>query len=550
LRGIRSVTDAGTFAGRSSSPARWPAARADHRAGDLLSRAREMERSGCVPEAIEGYDSAITAAESSGERTVLAEALRRSGVMHFHRNDVDRARTACERSYAVAAGVGHALLAAEALNALAGFAFETGAIELARDTFHRALELGGDGLELRARIEQNLGILANIQGDVAGALGHYHRSLEACRTLGDEKGCAIAYHNLGMLSADRELWDDADRYYRLSSEIAETIGDVHLRGLCLLNHAEVHLARQCYDLARQSAEASLGIFDQLGARLDKADAYKVIGVVFRETGRYALAESRLRAAIDHAVSTGSVLSEAESSRELARLYQTMGRNQEALTLLNAAHRLFGRLEARVDLVDVDAKRASLEDTFLAIVRDWGQSIESADSYTYGHCERVAGYAIQVARAMGLDENQQTTMRLGAYLHDLGKVRVPHEILNKAGPLTADEFAVMQMHPVWGLELLATVEFPWDLKPIIRWHHEKYDGSGYPDRLRGDEIPLSAQIICIADVFDALTTTRSYRGALPLEEALRRMRDSRGWWRSDVYDAFMRTVGAGAAASAA
>ncbi|HXE61275.1 MAG TPA: HD domain-containing phosphohydrolase [Gemmatimonadaceae bacterium] len=543
------MTNRDSIVGQKASPAQWSAGRADHRAGDLLARARELERGGCVPEAIEAYERAIEAATSNHERTVLSEACRRLGVIHFLGNDVQQARALCERSFAVATDTGHELLAAEALNALAGIEFQTGDISHARETFLRALSLGGEGLELRARIEQNLGILANIQGDVAGALAHYQRSLDACRTLGDEKGCAIAYHNLGMLSADRELWDDADRYYTQSIAIAEAIGDVHLRGLCLLNHSEVHLARQRYDTARQNAEAALGIFDQLGARVDKADAYKVIGVVFRETGRHSLAESRLRAAIEHAVSTGSVLSEAESSRELARLYQAMGRNQEALTFLNSAHRLFGRLDARRDLVDVDAKRANLEDTFLAIVRDWGQSIESADSYTYGHCERVAQYAIEVAGALGLDDTQRTTVQLGAYLHDLGKVRVPHEILNKAGPLTADEFAVMQMHPVWGLELLATVEFPWDLKPIIRWHHEKYDGSGYPDRLRGEEIPLSAQIICIVDVFDALTTTRSYRGALPLEEALRRMRESRGWWRPDVYNAFMRTVALGARSAA-
>jgi putative two-component system response regulator len=102
---------------------------------------------------------------------------------------------------------------------------------------------------------------------------------------------------------------------------------------------------------------------------------------------------------------------------------------------------------------------------------------------------------------------------------------------------------MQMHPVWGIELLESVEFPWDIKPIIRWHHEKYDGSGYPDRLRGDEIPLSAQVICIVDVYDALTTTRSYRGALDKAEALRRMHESVHWWRSDVFEAFMKTVGA-------
>jgi putative nucleotidyltransferase with HDIG domain len=195
----------------------------------------------------------------------------------------------------------------------------------------------------------------------------------------------------------------------------------------------------------------------------------------------------------------------------------------------------------VDLVDVSTKVHRLEDTYLAVVRDWGQSIESSDSYTFGHCERVAGYAVAVARDLGLDEAQQTAIRIGAYLHDLGKVRVPHEILNKPTALTPEEFGVIQMHPVWGLELLATVEFPWDIKPIIRWHHEKYDGTGYPDRLKGDEIPLSAQIICIVDVYDALTTTRSYRGAMSHSEAVAKMEEVRGWWRPDVYQGFMRTV---------
>jgi putative nucleotidyltransferase with HDIG domain len=496
-----------------------------------------------MTEAIACYEAAIAAAEEGNDGAVLAEALRRLAVVCHHRNEGARARALCQRSYEVAAAGEDPTPAAEALNVLAGFAFEGGEMAQARALFHRALALGGSSLHLRARIEQNLGILANIQGDVPAALEHYRHSLEASRAIGNEDGCALAYHNLGMISADQELWDDAERYFQQSLAIAERSGDVHLQGLCLLNRSEVHVARQQYDRARESAERALAIFDKLGARLDKADAYKMLGIVFRETGRFALSESRLRTAIEVAVSTGSILSEAESSRELAKLYQAMGRNQEALTLLNAAHRLFGRLDARVDLVDVAAKRASLEETFLAIVRDWGQSIESADSYTFGHCERVATYALEVARALGFDEVEQTTVRLGAYLHDLGKVRVPHEILNKPGKLTPDELAVMQMHPVWGIELLATVEFPWDIKPIIRWHHEKYDGTGYPDRLRGEEIPVAAQVICIVDVYDALTTTRSYRPALSAAEALAQMRASRHWWRPDVFDAFMRTVGA-------
>jgi putative nucleotidyltransferase with HDIG domain len=175
------------------------------------------------------------------------------------------------------------------------------------------------------------------------------------------------------------------------------------------------------------------------------------------------------------------------------------------------------------------------------VREWGQSIESADSYTYGHCERVAQRAVAVARRLKLDDTAQTTIRLGAYLHDLGKVRVPHEVLNKPGPLTREEFEIVQMHPIWGLELLASVEFPWDLKPIIRWHHERYDGTGYPDRLRGDEIPVAAQIVGIVDVYDALTTARSYRPAMSHEAAMTEIERCRGWWSEAVYDAFTATV---------
>jgi putative nucleotidyltransferase with HDIG domain len=131
--------------------------------------------------------------------------------------------------------------------------------------------------------------------------------------------------------------------------------------------------------------------------------------------------------------------------------------------------------------------------------------------------------------------------MGAYLHDLGKVRVPHEILNKPGKLTDEEFTIMKMHPVWGVELVAAIEFPWNIKPIIRSHHEKFDGTGYPDRLRGDEIPLSAQIICAVDVYDALTTTRSYRGAMTRDEAISRMDECSHWWRPDVYQSFLEVL---------
>jgi putative nucleotidyltransferase with HDIG domain len=346
--------------------------------------------------------------------------------------------------------------------------------------------------------------------------------------------------NLGIAHTDLGQYDRADEYFSKSFEIAERASDAHLQGLCLVNHAEAHFMRGRYDEARRNAESALAIFDQIDSRTDKSEAYKTIGMVYRETGRPALAESRLRTAIELAVSAGSVLNEAEAARELALLMQAMGRNQDALTLLSQAHRLFGRLDARVDLIYVGGKVSELETTYFDVVREWGQSIESADSYTYGHCERVAQRALAVARSLKLDDTTQTTIRLGAYLHDLGKVRVPHEILNKPGPLTREEFEIVQMHPIWGLELLASVEFPWDLKPIIRWHHERYDGTGYPDRLSGDEIPVAAQIVGIVDVYDAITTARSYRPAMSHDAAMAEIERCRGWWSEAVYEAFLNS----------
>ncbi len=508
---------------------------------DLLHEARKHERAGRIPEAIARFGSAIAAAERSGEQTVLAEALRRLAILRHHGNESDEARALCRRSYEVARQIGNELLAAEALNTLGGLHLSAGTVEDARRTFLEALELGGSSRELRARVEQNLGILANIQGQLREAIARYERSLEAYRGSGDEQGCAIAYHNLGMVSADRGRFHAADCYFQEARVLAERVGDQRLHGLCLVNHAEVDVARQRFEDARQKAEDALAVFDHLGARDAKAGAYRVIGMVYRETGRPALAEARLRAAIELAVAANSPLAEAEASRELALLYQMMGRNQDALRLLNLAHGLFRRLDARVDLVHVGGKAAELEATYLAVVREWGRSLESSDSCTFGHCERVAQHGVAMARALGLDDEAETTILLGAYLHDVGKVRVPHEILHKAGPLTRAEREAMEQHPIWGIELLANVEFPWDLKPIVRWHHEHYDGSGYPDRLMGDEIPLAAQVVGILDVYDALTIPRAGQPALTPERAVEQILECRAWWSERVVAAFLKAL---------
>jgi putative nucleotidyltransferase with HDIG domain len=503
----------------------------------LLQEGQRLDREGETAAAMERYEAVLALTPAEG--VVFADTLRRLGVLHHRSGEVDLARELCARSQTVALRAGDTSLAAEALNALASFQLESGDLDRAHEMYTQALSMGGG--RVRGRIEHNLGVLANIRGRLDEALAHYDRCLQAHREAGDDRGCASAYHNLGMVSADQKQWDQADEYFRRSRTLAAKVHDTHLGGLCLLNHTEVHLARQNYASALVSAEGALAVFNSLNAQLDKSDAFKMLGVVYRETGRMGLAESRLRAAVELAVSTKAILSEAEATRELALVYQRMSRNQDALSMLNRSYRLFGKLGARMDLVDVEGKVDDLESRFLAVVRDWGQSIESADVYTHGHCERVASYAVSVARLLGLDEAQQTTIRLGAYLHDLGKVKVPHTILNKPGRLTPDEFNVIKKHPEWGVELIGGIELPWDVKPIILWHHEKFDGSGYPQGLKGEEIPLASQIICVVDVYDALTTTRSYRGGYGKEEALREMAECHQWWKPAVYEALLEAV---------
>jgi putative two-component system response regulator len=148
------------------------------------------------------------------------------------------------------------------------------------------------------------------------------------------------------------------------------------------------------------------------------------------------------------------------------------------------------------------------------------TIEARDPMTNGHCERLAGHAVALGKALGLDEADLQALHHGGYLHDVGKVGIPDAVLLKPGPLTTAEFALMKKHPDIGDSLCAPLQSLRTVRPIIRCHHERLDGSGYPQGFRGDAVPLLAQIVAIADVFDALTSQRPYRLALSPEDAAR------------------------------
>ena len=174
---------------------------------------------------------------------------------------------------------------------------------------------------------------------------------------------------------------------------------------------------------------------------------------------------------------------AETSREQAEVHRRQGRNRETLQALNRAHQLFTQLRARRDLADVDRQTTHLEGEFIDVVRRWGESIEAKDRYTQGHCERVADLACALAARSGFDERTLFWFRIGALLHDVGKLIIPAEVLNKPAKLNDEEWALMRRHPEAGVELLAGIEFPWDVRPLIESHHERWDGTRLPARPR-------------------------------------------------------------------
>jgi putative two-component system response regulator len=177
-----------------------------------------------------------------------------------------------------------------------------------------------------------------------------------------------------------------------------------------------------------------------------------------------------------------------------------------------------------------------------------RSIEGKDPYTHGHCERLADYSACLGEHLGLSEDQLIALRRAGVVHDIGKVAVPDTILLKPGRLTSDEWKLVQEHPVVGERICAPLKSFRSVLPIIRHHHEKLDGSGYPDGLRGDDIPVTARVLQIADVYDALTTVRPYKPAFSVTDAIQTMKQevAKGWWDPHIFDQFERLVRSGTA----
>ncbi|MEE4272759.1 MAG: HD domain-containing phosphohydrolase [Thermoanaerobaculales bacterium] len=209
------------------------------------------------------------------------------------------------------------------------------------------------------------------------------------------------------------------------------------------------------------------------------------------------------------------------------------------------------LEVRVRNL-VNFRRLTTElDSAEQMVYSIARVVEARDQDTGDHCERLASLSVALGERLGLDGEAITALRRGGYLHDLGKIGIPDEVLLKPGKLTADEWTVMKRHVEIGVEICSPLHSLKPVLPLIRHHHERFDGSGYPDGLSGEDIPLLARVFQVVDVYDALTVDRCYRSAMTVDEAVAVVRDEtdKGYWDPAIVGEFLAMLDEGVDVSA-
>lgn len=196
-----------------------------------------------------------------------------------------------------------------------------------------------------------------------------------------------------------------------------------------------------------------------------------------------------------------------------------------------SYRLYlGRLEAEKDRVEIEKRHVEeIASLNMRTIEALALAIEAKDQTTHTHLQRVRTYAVEIAKELGLAAGEIEALRAAALLHDIGKLAVPEHIINKPGRLTPEEFEKMKVHPLVGAEILERVAFPYPVAPIVRAHHERWDGTGYPAGLAGEAIPIGARILAAVDCLDALASHRQYRPAMPLDQAMDKVKEKSGSW---------------------
>ncbi len=436
---------------------------------------------------------------------------------------------------------------AHSLNSIGVIFRKRNNLERAEEYYRKALRIREETGDLSglAMSYNNIGILIKAKGDLESALDYHNRSLKLKKELGDKSGISISYSNIGDIQLELEEYTPALEYYRKSLSIVEELEDEKgISSNCtLIGHIMILLEK--YDEALEYLERGLRISTRIGTRICESDCYREFSNLYKAMGDYERAFLFYK---KYSSLTQEIFSE-KSAETIARLqirYETEQKEKEAelyylrnvdlrreindrklveTQLVTQEHLLEERVKDRT--IELQKSMKKLKKSMEGTIHTLSKIIESKDPYTSGHQLRVAELARMIAIEMGFPEERVEAIYMISLVHDIGKISIPQEILSRPGKLSELEQEIVRTHPQTGYDILSNVEFPWPVADVILQHQELYDGSGYPNGLKGNDIMIEARIIAVADVIESMTSHRPYRSIPGIDKAIEEITQNSG-----------------------
>lgn len=485
---------------------------------------------GKIDSAIKEYQELLKHCRDASHLDRKAETFTQIGQLLCKQGEYDRALGYLQRAIGAYRRLDDPVGTCKALRNLGVVYVELGEFEEAESTYDEAIDLArnSDQELLYADLVNNLGTIMNMKGNWRRALDLYRDSLEIYERRQEIRKCAYAQNNIAITLNEKGIDDEAFHYFKLAHDTAASVKDASLSLIVEINLADLYLKKGFLAEARthcRNAENYLNEANLINGQL--VETRKIAGKISLAENDHEAGLSCLNEAYELSKQIGAQFLQAEVLLERGTLYRVTGRHFDALEDLETSYHLFKNLKAEGKRDETEKTISSLEQLYLQVFDAMAREVDRKDKYTKGHSDRVASLALLLAKELGLRTNAVKTIVAASLLHDIGKINVDDAVLKKPGKLTPDEFAQIAKHPELGVGLLRGKEFPWDIKPLILHHHEKINGTGYPLGLKGEDIPLGARIITIADVFDALTSDRVYRPAFGVDKALSIMNDDSG-----------------------
>ncbi|MHA1280310.1 MAG: tetratricopeptide repeat protein [Candidatus Helarchaeota archaeon] len=435
----------------------------------------------------------------------------------------------------------------------------------------------------KAEAYNHLGVAYNNLGSIQKSIDYFIRALKIMEQINDKNGIANSYVNIGQAYFYLENFNKSLEYFQKALKLREEIGDKNDISQSLLLIGNVKSKTEKYEEALDYFFKSMAIKKKIGDKRGISQIYNNLGNIYLEVGRQEEAlEYRIEALqIDRELDdkweiANSTYNIAEhyllskeyekaypyilESYELAKDLSNKGLIRDNLHNFSLYYELSGdyqkalkyqrdyseivksmfseELSEKIAEMQTKYETEKLEDmvvertfelkkTIHGVIRTIALIVEARDPYTAGHQAHVADLAAEIAREMKLSNGQVEGVKMAGMIHDLGKIKVPVGILSKPSKLTDPEFEIIKTHPQVGFDLLKELEFPWPLAEMIMQHHEKMDGSGYPQGLKGNEIMLEARILAVADIVEAMSSHRPYRPALGIDKTLDQIKQDKG-----------------------